>query len=95
MAEQKKKPRQDGSCDKKRNPDSFFVQELKARAEIKQKSKAFKTMVDVGKEKELRRIDAESKRREDSISTDVSALDAALNTDDAEMIKAALKNFHL
>ena len=95
MANHRKKSELNDAQEKKNTTDNFFVKELKERAEIRQKSKIFKSIIDSEKAAELHRIDSESKLREERISSDISALDTALNGDDTEMIKAALKNFNL
>lgn len=95
MNEQQKENKQTVSNKSKRKTYNFFIQELKKRAEIKQKANVFKAMVDAEKEQELLRIESDSKHREEDILADVSALESALSADDAEQIKTALKNLQI
>ncbi len=91
MNEQQNEKGKNSSNENKRKSDNFFVQELKARAEIRQQTMAFKARVDAQKDRELHRIENDSKRREE----DISALESALNGDDAEQIKEALKKMQI
>ena len=95
MDKQQNKNEQTTSGKNKSKPNNFFIQEMKKRAKIRQKTKIFKAMVDAEKQQKLRRIENDSNRRKEDVSADILALESALNGDDTEKIKAALRNLQI
>ena len=95
MDKQQNKNEQTTSDENKSKSNNFFIQEVKKRAKIKQKTKIFKAMVDAEKQQKLHRIENDCNRRKEDISADILALESALNGDDTEKIKAALRNLQI
>lgn len=71
--------------------DNFLIRELKKRKEIQQQTKIFKAAIDEEKKRGLLRIENDIKQGEN----DVSKLEYALNSDDTEQIKTALKSLQI
>ena len=71
---------------------NFWINELKERAKIKQKSKQFENIVDEEKKKELERIAEESTQSKLFIDAQVTELELALCENNPEKIKKLLKN---
>lgn len=79
---------QDGNEQK----ENFWINELKERSKIKQKSKQFKNIVDEAKKIELERIEEESMQSKLLIDAQVTELESVLCENNPEKIKELLRN---
>lgn len=77
---------------KQQSNNDFWMKELKERQEIKKKSREFRKIVDTVKKDMLEQIEKTSRCRENSMNNEMAQLESALESNDAEQIKAVLKN---
>lgn len=77
------------------NLSEFIFDELKERAEIKRKSKRFKTAIDAEKKKCLKIMEEDSVIKNEEIEKDIAKLEGALQVGDSELIKEMLKNINI
>lgn len=77
---------------KQQSNNDFWMKELKEREGIKKESREFRKIVDTVKKDMLEQIEKTSRCRENSMNNEMAQLESALESNDAEQIKAVLKN---